>query len=299
MKLSIIVCYYSGKDFIEKCLSSIHPQLHAGLVECIVIENGVDLEQGLKETYDKITFYKVAKNQGLGPARNRGLDLASGEFVWYVDDDAWIPNGMINYLLEEVLQEEANFGGGIVHNTNDSNKLSNVYHECYFRPLQLSMELIIGTNMWFSREKLLSIGGFHPKLNRADEAYVINQLIQIGSKGRFLEALEVYHNQPCSFTHMSKVFIDNGIYRYLISQDFHGKLIRLFLHVAISIAILTACYSWGVALGLVFIRFVYSRTFLILVRTSVLVWPTVILFNFWRICLEDYGFIKEFIRKLF
>jgi len=299
MKLTIIVCYYRGHRHIEKCLRSLVPQLIEGTVECLVIENGVDVDANVKNKFPAVNYIGIETNSGLGPARNLGLQLAKGEFVWYIDDDAWVPNGTIKYLLESVLVADCIYGGGLVLNANNQYTLSKVYHDFYYSPLQKALKLIIGTNMYFRTSALKTVEGFHPDLNRADEAYVVRKLSAKGFKGNFISNVEVFHNQPSDFKNILRVFIDNGRYRCKMSQGIFAKFIRTGLHSVTFVFPVVAIFSLPLALLLVFIRFIYSKTHLILIKNRLYYWPIIILLNTWRIVLEDYGYTKEFVGKFF
>lgn len=299
MKLTIIVCYYRGHKHIEECLKSLVPQLIEGNVECLVIENGAVVDDNIKNKYREIRYIGIEINSGLGPARNLGLKLAQGEFVWYVDDDAWVPPGMIKYLLKSVLLEDCIYGGGLVLNANDQYVLSKVYHNFYYSPLQKALKLIIGTNMFFRTSVLKSIEGFHSELNRADETYVVKKLSDKGLEGSFMSAVEVFHNQPYELRHIIRVFIDNGRYRCKMSQSLIAKTIRTALHSLTFMIPVVAIFSLELTLLLIITRFFYSKTHLILVRKNFFLCPIIIVFNAWRIVLEDYGYAKEFARNIF
>ena len=104
VKLSIIIPAYNVEKYIEKTISSIVKQdFPNNLVEIIVINDGspdksADIVQSIIDKGEKIILHHQT-NQGLSMARNTGLDIASGEYVWFVDSDDWIEKGCISDIL--------------------------------------------------------------------------------------------------------------------------------------------------------------------------------------------------------
>lgn len=100
--VSVIVAVYNVEQYIEKCLISIKHQTYAD-IEVIVIDDGS------KDTSGKICeeiaaadrrFRVVHKeNEGLGFARNTGLDYVSGDFVVFIDGDDFLEPNMIETLV--------------------------------------------------------------------------------------------------------------------------------------------------------------------------------------------------------
>ena len=98
MKVSIIVPIYNVERYLEACIESILSQTYQDF-ELILIDDGSPDQCG--EMCDKYAAQdsriKVIhkENQGLGMARNTGLDYATGEFVCFVDSDDWlVPNAV-------------------------------------------------------------------------------------------------------------------------------------------------------------------------------------------------------------
>lgn len=107
MKLSIIVACYNIEQYIERCISSILPQLSSE-TELIVINDGStdSSPQILKELHSKSPIFIIRdyENGGLATARNRGLKEAKGEYVWFVDGDDYILDCAVCKLLETIAE---------------------------------------------------------------------------------------------------------------------------------------------------------------------------------------------------
>ena len=99
--ISIIVPVYNVKDYLEKCLQSICVQTYKNL-EIILIDDGSS--DGSGELCDLFAQrdgrIKVIHqtNAGQSAARNRGLAVAQGEFLGFVDSDDWIESDMYEFL---------------------------------------------------------------------------------------------------------------------------------------------------------------------------------------------------------
>jgi len=102
-KVTFIIPVYNGEKTIEKCLDSVTKQtLHD--IEIIVLNDGsTDNTDKIISTYaekDPRILYVSKINEGLSATRNKGLDLASGEFIQHLDGDDWIENDASMLLYE-------------------------------------------------------------------------------------------------------------------------------------------------------------------------------------------------------
>lgn len=102
IKLSIIVPVYNIEQYLSVCIESILQQDVDGL-ELILVDDGASDSSGkiCDEYAKKCKKIKVVHktNGGLSSARNAGLDIASGDFIGFVDGDDWIDKSMYILLL--------------------------------------------------------------------------------------------------------------------------------------------------------------------------------------------------------
>lgn len=108
--ISVIVPVYNVQDYVGKCLDSICGQSYRNL-EIIVIDDGsTDDSPTICDSFaEKDARIKVlhCKNGGLSVARNRGLDIAEGELIGFVDSDDWIEADMYESLYRVLSQYKA------------------------------------------------------------------------------------------------------------------------------------------------------------------------------------------------
>jgi len=96
VKLSIIIPCYNAEPYIHELLNCIHPQI-SDEVEVIVIDDGSKVP--VKTDYDLIKVIRQ-RNGGISKARNRGLEAAHGELIWFVDADDLIAENSVDLLFK-------------------------------------------------------------------------------------------------------------------------------------------------------------------------------------------------------
>lgn len=112
LPLSVIIPVYNGAKTIVRCLDSLVAIPNAATaLEIIVINDGSQ-----DETLEVVTDYQAQHpeqtisvitqvNQGQSAARNRGLEVAQGAYVWFVDADDWVDSVAADYLLSLIAEE--------------------------------------------------------------------------------------------------------------------------------------------------------------------------------------------------
>ena len=102
MKISVIVPVYNCASYVERCVRSIMAQTHADL-EIICVNDGSSDDSGkiLDALAGEDARIRVIhqQNAGVSAARNRGLDIATGELITFVDGDDAIEPDMYETLL--------------------------------------------------------------------------------------------------------------------------------------------------------------------------------------------------------
>lgn len=101
VKVSVIIPVYNAEKYIQECIQSL---LNQTLVECefIFIDDGSnDNSRNILEYYKKLDNRILLinqENQGVSVARNKGLEVAQGEFIGFVDADDHIREDMYEIL---------------------------------------------------------------------------------------------------------------------------------------------------------------------------------------------------------
>lgn len=102
MKLSIIIPVYNAAKSIGRCLKSVVRQLTFD-AEIIVVDDGsadqsFNIAEDFSGNFPNIRIIRQG-NKGLSGARNTGLDLATGDYITFVDSDDRIENNTYPQLI--------------------------------------------------------------------------------------------------------------------------------------------------------------------------------------------------------
>lgn len=111
--LSFIIPVYNAEKYIPTCIKSILNQSYHDF-ELILIDDGSQDKSG--EICDEFAINDNriivchTENGGASKARNLGLDLARGEYIWFVDADDWIDDDFLSSLTWDNMPDITFFG---------------------------------------------------------------------------------------------------------------------------------------------------------------------------------------------
>ncbi len=108
--VSIIVPIYNVEKHLEQCLSSIINQSFKN-IEIILLndgatDNSLAICNIFKNTDDRILIYSH-ENRGLGETRNRGIRIAKGNYLFFVDSDDYLAHDCVESLYAEAMRTGA------------------------------------------------------------------------------------------------------------------------------------------------------------------------------------------------
>ena len=103
-KVSIVVPIYNVEKYLDRCIQSLLAQTLKEIEIILVDDESPDNCPQICDRYvAKYTYVKVVhkKNDGLGQARNSGMEVATGEYIAFVDSDDFIDADMMERLYDE------------------------------------------------------------------------------------------------------------------------------------------------------------------------------------------------------
>lgn len=255
-KISAIICTYNRQKYLYQVLESIKNQsLDQQCYEVVVVNNNsTDNTELVCITFKKdnpgIHFNYVTEfEQGLSAARNRGIKEASGNYLTFIDDDAFPDKDFLKITYEYLEQnpEISAVGGKILLKFEQkkpawlSPYLSSLFG--YFNPGNKSGEFPKnryprGSNMSFRKVVFDRVGLFDTKLGRkgsdmqgSEEKELFARIFKMNFQVRYLPSAIIYHAVPPERTTME--FVRNQSISYGRSEKYyrqqHGELLRMYL----------------------------------------------------------------------
>jgi len=116
MKVSVIVPVYNTELYISRCIESCLNQtlddIEIILVDDYSKDNSREIILEYSKKYpSKIRYIFQTTNQRQGAARNRGMEIAKGEYFIFVDSDDWIEPDMCEVLYNKAVDTDSDMVG--------------------------------------------------------------------------------------------------------------------------------------------------------------------------------------------
>lgn len=121
--VSIVVPIYNVSVYLRKCLDSVYSQIEENW-EVILVDDGSTDESGIiceeyRQKYSQ-TLVIHKENGGLSDARNAGIEIAKGEYIYFLDSDDWLSPNAIHTLLDFAIKNNCEIvQGGFYYAYND------------------------------------------------------------------------------------------------------------------------------------------------------------------------------------
>ena len=109
MKLSVVIPNYNGISLLEKCLAALDKQDFTDY-DIIVIDDA-STEKGAEETvaaYPRARLIKHSENRGFAASVNDGIKASDAEYVFLLNNDAYVDDGCLSTLIKVMDAESKN-----------------------------------------------------------------------------------------------------------------------------------------------------------------------------------------------
>lgn len=242
MKFSIIVPVYNAEKFLWKCLGSISSQSYNNF-EVILINDGSTDSSGniCDEVVKKDARFQVIhkSNEGVSSARNNGINIASGDYIIFVDSDDWINEDAlekINNILKKYQYDICMFG--IVREETNGSKIMfkniNLYNiKSKMEIVKILPELIkserINAPFKVYSLKILNENNIKFDIRTSiGEDYLFNMSCFLKATSLYIFSDALYHYRTSSGTSLSTKFSsDKYVNRMYVNENILNTLVNI------------------------------------------------------------------------
>ena len=109
-KVSVVIPCYNSESYLKKAVDSVLNQSISELQIILVDDGSTDKTPVLLQQYkmqdNRVEVVTHPKNMGLGPARNSGIKIAGGEYLFFLDSDDYIHPNSFEVLYDKAQAEQ-------------------------------------------------------------------------------------------------------------------------------------------------------------------------------------------------
>ncbi|MDG4833758.1 glycosyltransferase family 2 protein [Solwaraspora sp. WMMD1047] len=152
--LTVVVPIYNVGGYLVECLASLAGQTYPDL-EVVLVDDGSTDDSGrlagdFTRTDRRFRLIRQ-ENQGLGAARNTGIDAATGEYLAFVDSDDVLPPYAFEVLVGALEQTGSDFASGNVALLTSRGLRQSPLHRGTHRVTRLRVDLAAQRNLVYDR----------------------------------------------------------------------------------------------------------------------------------------------------
>jgi len=242
LKISIITPTFNSEKYLERCIKSIQSQDYNSIEHIIVDGDSNDETINIIKKYqNNKTILISEKDNGIWDAMNKGLKIASGDIVCFLNsDDYYYPNA-----IKTVVKYFNNNDIDFLFGTTQKYKLMYGY-----KPWKIKFSFGFYTShsvgFFINRERHLKIGFYNTKYFSADLDFFYKMIVKFKLKGVATKKNEVlgkfqsggFSSKVNFLDHLkdlNNIRIDNDQNVYYVNLIFFYKIIKNFKKILKSI----------------------------------------------------------------
>lgn len=212
IKLSIIVPVYNVESYIERCIRSIANQdIPNHQYEIIIINDGstddsLTIINNVSKEFNNILVH-TQNNTGLGGARNKGISLAKGKYIWFIDSDDFIEKNSLSALINYT---ESNNLDVLSFDFNCTDEDGTIIDWINFKLDYLNKPFVDGETFYFNNYKHSYIW-----------LYLFKKSIFTDHQIKFEERINMQDSEimPRIMNHVKKIAPINNVVYYYVNRE--------------------------------------------------------------------------------
>lgn len=202
--VSIIVPVYNTESYLEKCLNSILNQTYKN-IEVIIIDDGsTDNSYKILQEFqnkDKRIILLQQDNSGQGVARNKGIEVSKGKYIFFVDSDDKVTENMVEEMVLEIEKTNSDFSSFLI--AFEDSKSQKIYkkkfnstilknEEIYQNTLEIKDIFSVPWNKIYKRKFLVDNEIYFPKIKKNEDMLFVHKLAFFSNKCSFSNKIFYY-----------------------------------------------------------------------------------------------------------
>lgn len=209
IKVSIIIPVYNVEKYLDKCVQSVLSQTLKKIEIFLIDDGSSDNSWNIVQKYaeqDKRIIAIQQENAGAAIARNRGLELARGEYIGFVDSDDYVDADYFEKLYKTAIEKDADIARAYVQSEIETSDEYQLVHsaEGYDNYYNVESKLMVEKNKlnltssnWLAiyRRLLLEKNNIHfiPEIRTGQDNVFNLHVSYFANKVVFLEDPSYYH----------------------------------------------------------------------------------------------------------
>lgn len=131
-EISIIVPVYNVEDYLAECINSVLSQTFTNYELLLIDDGSTDRSSVICDSFQiqdsRISVFHV-ENKGVSAARNLGLKISTGEFIFFLDSDDIIPSSALEKLYQAIKETKLSYVKGEHQYLKNGAIISSAYAE--------------------------------------------------------------------------------------------------------------------------------------------------------------------------
>jgi glycosyltransferase involved in cell wall biosynthesis len=204
--ISVVMPAFNAAQTIERALNSVYAQTYSNITETIVVDGGSTDSTGdvVRRRFPDVR-YVFQENEGEAASRNRGVAMAQGDYVAFLDaDDEWFPNkleaqarvlsnhdGLALVFCGAALPSQVDQTRGALNAREDLPWQHLSFRDVFLKPINF----FYGPSLWLARrDVLIRTGGFDATMLASPDTEYLWRLTWLGyGVARMPALLAVYY----------------------------------------------------------------------------------------------------------
>lgn len=185
--VSIITACLNNRDTIEDTFSSILNQTYKFIEYIIVDGESTDGTLKLIEDYktkfdsDLVNFKFIKeKDGGIAEAWNKGLNLATGDIIFFLNSDDWIPEKTVEKAANNLDIKKLEISYGICNRVDENKRLISRFQNKFFKYRVLLNFGFSFTTCFVTKKVYEKIGGFNTSYKIAIDSHFLLRCVNSG-----------------------------------------------------------------------------------------------------------------------